>query len=155
MEQHRSNCPINLMVEVLGDKWTFLILRDIMFYNRRHFNELLRMSEEGVASNLLRDRLAMLEKEGMLTRGKSPNDDHKQKVLYSLTEKCIDVLPMMLEAIRWSTKYQPVDIEKYKPAINLSFASPEAIEAFRQKLLNKHVRQVTPEQAVEPASSEE
>jgi len=139
MESYRSYCPVNLMVELVGDKWTFLILRDIIFYNRRHFNELLRLSEEGIASNTLRDRLAMLEKEGLITRGKDPEDTHKQKVTYSLTEKCIDLLPMMIEAIRWSVKYRPVDHEKYKPAIVLCEAGPEYVEGFRQHLLKEHV----------------
>src|ERR1700748_445433 len=101
MEPHRLYCPVNLIIEVIGDKWTFLILRDIIFYKRRHFNELLRQSEEGIASNILRDRLAMLEKEGLITKGKGPEDTHKQKVTYSLTEKSIDLLPMMIEAIKW------------------------------------------------------
>jgi DNA-binding HxlR family transcriptional regulator len=139
METHRSYCPLNLAVEVVGDKWTFLILRDIIFYKRRHFNELLRLSEERIASNILRDRLAMLEKEGMLSKAKDPDSTHKQKVRYSLTQKCIDLLPLMLGAISWSIKYMPVDQLKYKPAIELSLAGPEQIEAFRQHLLKEHV----------------
>ena len=138
MEPHRSYCPVNLIIEVIGDKWTFLILRDIIFYKRRHFNELLRQSEEGIASNILRDRLAMLEKEGMITRGKDPEDSHKQKIKYSLTEKGIDLLPLLLGAITWSIGYQPVDQEKYKPAIALAQAGPEALLAFRRTLLEKH-----------------
>ncbi|HEV2479730.1 MAG TPA: helix-turn-helix domain-containing protein [Puia sp.] len=139
MEPHRSHCPVNLMVEVVGDKWTLLILRDMIFYNRRHFNELLRLSEEGIASNILRDRLAMLEKEGMVTKGKAPEDVHKQKMTYSLTEKSIDLLPLFVEAIGWSAKYLPVDLEKYKPALELRAGGPAAIEAVRQKLLAEHV----------------
>src|SRR6516225_1897396 len=120
MEPHRSHCPVNLLVEVIGDKWTFLILRDIIFYKRRHFNELLRLSEEGIASNILRDRLVMLEKEGIITKAKDPQDTHKQKITYSLTEKGIDLLPLMIQAIIWSVRYEPVDQAKYKPAIDLS-----------------------------------
>src|SRR6202012_6030216 len=119
MEPHRSYCPVNLLVEVVGDKWTFLLLRDIIFYKRRHFNELFRLSEEGIASNILRDRLGLLEQEGMIGKAKDPDETHKQKVTYSLTEKSIDVLPMMLEAIKWSVKYKPANEEKYKPAIVL------------------------------------
>ena len=140
MEAHRSNCPVNLLVEVVGDKWTFLLLRDIIFYKRRHFNELLRLSEEGIASNILRDRLAMLEREGIITRGKDPNGTHKQKITYSLTEKGIDLLPMMIQAITWSVNYQPVDLVKYKPAIDLANAGPAALEAFRQRLIAEHLK---------------
>ena len=139
MEPHRSQCPVNLLVEVIGDKWTLLVLRDIIFYNRRHFNELLRLSEEGIASNILSDRLAMLEKEGMVTRGKAPEDVHKQKVTYSLTEKSIDLLPLFVEAIGWSLKYLEVDHEKYKPAIVLRDGGPAMLEGFRQRLLQLHV----------------
>jgi DNA-binding HxlR family transcriptional regulator len=130
---------VNLLVEVVGDKWTLLILRDMIFYNRRHFNELLRLSEEGIASNILRDRLAMLEKEGMITRAKAPADVHKQKVTYSLTEKSIDLLPLFLEAIGWSAKYLPVDMEKYKPALALRAGGPAMLAGFRKKLLAEHV----------------
>ncbi|HTI89597.1 MAG TPA: helix-turn-helix domain-containing protein [Puia sp.] len=129
---------MNLAVEVIGDKWTFLVIRDIIFYNRRHFNELLRLSEEGIASNILRDRLASLEKEGLITKGKDPEDSHKQKIKYSLTEKAIDLLPLMLEAMNWSIRYQPVNQEKYKPAIALAHAGPEVLTSFRKALLDKH-----------------
>jgi DNA-binding HxlR family transcriptional regulator len=123
----------------MGDKWTLLILRDIMFYHRRHFNELLRLSEEGIASNILRDRLVLLEKEGMVTKAKAPDEAHKQKLTYSLTEKSISLLPMLVEAIGWSVKYLPVDKEKYKPAIALREGGPAALEAFRKRLLELHV----------------
>lgn len=139
MEFYRSNCPINLLVEVVGDKWTLLILRDIMFYNRRHFNELLRESEEGIASNILRDRLVLLEKEGMVTKAKAPDEGHKQKLTYSLTEKAIDMLPLLVQAIAWSLKYLPVDKKKYKPAIALCEGGPKALEAFRKRLLEVHL----------------
>lgn len=123
---------------MIGDKWTCLVIRDIMFYNRRYFNELLRLSEEGIASNILRDRLVMLEKEGLITKGKDPRDAHKQKIKYSLTEKGIDLLPLMIGAIVWSVKYQPVDQGKYVPAIDLAQAGPETMAAFRNHLLEGH-----------------
>jgi len=147
MDTHRSFCPVNLLVEIVGDKWTFLVLRDIIFYKRRHFNELLRLSEEGIASNILRDRLAMLEKEGMVTKAKDPEDAHKQKIKYSLTEKCIDLLPMLFEAIIWSIKHAPVDQAKYKPAIDLVEGGPEVFARFRASLMNDHALQdpVTPQ----------
>jgi len=139
MESHRSLCPVNLLVEVVGDKWTLLILRDMIFYGRRHFNELLRLSEEGIASNILRDRLAKLEKEGMVTKAKAPDETHKQKLTYSLTEKSIDLLPLLVEAIGWCVKYQPVDREKYRPAIAFHAGGPATLKAFRTKLLAEHV----------------
>lgn len=136
MESHRSFCPVNLIVEVVGDKWTLLVLRDMMFYNRRHFNELLRQSEEGIASNILRDRLAMLEKEGMVTR--APDETHKQKVTYSLTQKSIDLLPMLVQAISWSARYEPVDKARYKPALDLVTGGAAGVAAFQEKLVQLH-----------------
>lgn len=132
MENHRSLCPINLMVEVVGDKWSFLILRDILFYNKRHFNE-LRQSEEKIASNILTDRLNMLEREGLISKRADPA--HKQKVIYSLTEKGIDLLPLLLEAMVWSLKYEPVDKDKYKPALDLLAAGPKGQEELRKQLI--------------------
>src|ERR1044072_1254134 len=78
-ENHRSGCPINLTLEVLGDRWSLLVIRDIMFGNRRHFRELLTQSEEGIASNILADRLKRLTESGFLTR--ADDESHKQKAI--------------------------------------------------------------------------
>ena len=134
MEKSRSFCPLNLIVEVIGDKWTLLILRDIMFENKRHFRQMLQ-SEENIASNILTDRLNTMERKGLLT--KHPDPEHKQKVIYSLTEKSIDMIPLLVEAIRWSVKYEPVDKTKYKPAVDLANSSSEELE-----LLTKRIRQL-------------
>ncbi|WP_439632432.1 winged helix-turn-helix transcriptional regulator, partial [Shinella sp.] len=63
-DTYRSGCPINLTLEILGDRWSLIVLRDMMFGNRRHFRELLTKSEEGIASNILADRLRRLVEEG-------------------------------------------------------------------------------------------
>jgi DNA-binding HxlR family transcriptional regulator len=130
---------MNLLVEVVGDKWTLLILRDMIFYDRRHFNELLRSSEEGIASNILRDRLAMLEKEGMVTKAKADDETHKQKVTYSLTEKSIDLLPLLVSAITWSVKYEKIDKKKYTRAVALSASGARGIASLRKKLIKEHL----------------
>lgn len=131
MENHRSLCPVNLMTEIVGDKWSFLILRDIMFYDKHYFNE-FRQSEEKIASNILTDRLNMLEREKLIS--KRPDPAHKQKVIYSLTEKGIDLLPMLVEAIKWSLKYEPVDMEKYKSAVDMLVDSVKLQEELRKQL---------------------
>src|SRR3546814_15422152 len=89
---HRSGCPINLTLEVLGDKWSLLILRDMMFGNRRHFRELLR-SQERISSHILADRLKMLPDEGMVTKA----DVHinMQKAIYRRTKKASNHLPAL------------------------------------------------------------
>jgi len=72
-DAHRSGCPINLTLEVLGDKWSLLIIRDIIFGNRRHFRELLTQSQERIASNILADRLKKLLEEGVLSKADDPS----------------------------------------------------------------------------------
>lgn len=94
---------MNRMVEVFGDQWSLLVLRDIMFMNRRHFRELLTESLEGIASNILADRLQRLVKQGILVKSHDPS--HKQKAIYSLTEKGIELLPLLIEMNAWGHKY--------------------------------------------------
>ncbi|MGO4716317.1 winged helix-turn-helix transcriptional regulator [Bradyrhizobium sp. 2TAF24] len=105
----RSGCPINLTLEVVGDKWSLLIIRDIIFGNRRHFRELLTHSEEGISSNILADRLKTLLEAGILTRADDPT--HKQKGVYSLTEQGIELLPVIAQMAAWGVKYLPVTEE--------------------------------------------
>jgi DNA-binding HxlR family transcriptional regulator len=104
-KDHRSACVMNRMVEVFGDQWSLLVLRDIMFMNRRHFRELLTESLEGIASNILADRLQKLVKQGILVKSHDPS--HKQKAIYSLTEKGVELLPLLIEMNAWGHKYLP------------------------------------------------
>jgi DNA-binding HxlR family transcriptional regulator len=134
---YRSNCPINLAVEVIGDKWTLLIIRDLMFEDKRHFREFLG-GEEKIATNILTDRLAMLEAEGIITKKSDPA--HKQKFLYSLTAKGIDLLPVIIELGAWSIKYQPVDTERFPHAGQVAKAGQSAKRKLRRELTRKHLR---------------
>ena len=104
-EKKRSDCPINLTVELFGDRWSLLVIRDVMFADRRHYNDLLRLSEEGIASNILADRLNHLVRVGLLTRKKDPT--HKQKAIYSLTEASVELVPLMAHMIAWARKHIP------------------------------------------------
>jgi DNA-binding HxlR family transcriptional regulator len=137
MENHRSHCPVNLALEVLGDKWSLIIIRDIMFEGKRYFRELLN-SDEKIASNILTDRLTMLEKEGLIS--KAPDPDHKQKVIYSLTERGIDLLPILVEIGAWSLKHKPVDKKKHKHAVELVKGGKDLQQQIRKNLIEKHVR---------------
>lgn len=105
-ETHRSGCPINLTLEVLGDRWSLIVIRDVMFGNRRHFRELLQNSEEGIASNILADRLKKLVERGLLTRADDPS--HKQKAIYSLTEMSIELVPLFAEMGAWGRRHLAV-----------------------------------------------
>jgi DNA-binding HxlR family transcriptional regulator len=95
----RSHCPVNYGLEHFGDKWSLLIIRDLMFKGKRHYNEFFE-SEENVSTSVLGDRLKSLEKEGIIS--KSEDDVKKSRIRYSLTEKGIGLLPMMVEIILWS-----------------------------------------------------
>src|SRR5580693_5745506 len=96
---------MNRMVEVFGDQWTLLVIRDIIFLNRRHFRELLNKSMEGIASNILADRLQRLVQQGIIV--KSQDASHKQKAIYSLTERGIELLPLLMEIVSWGHKCLP------------------------------------------------
>jgi DNA-binding HxlR family transcriptional regulator len=108
-EAHRSGCPINLTLEVVGDRWSLIVIRDMMFGNRRHFRTLLTQSEEGIASNILADRLKRLTAKGLLTKADDPS--HKQKALYSLTEEAIQLLPVLAQMGAWGRRWLPVTPE--------------------------------------------
>jgi DNA-binding HxlR family transcriptional regulator len=98
----RSDCPLNFGLEIFGDKWTLLIVRDLLFFGKRYYNEILS-SDEGISTNILADRLLMLEQEKIIKKTK--DKEHKQKVVYSLTEKGADLLPVILSIGEWSGKY--------------------------------------------------
>jgi DNA-binding HxlR family transcriptional regulator len=97
----RSHCPVNFGLEAIGDRWTLLILRDIVFRGKRTYGEFLK-SEEGFATNILATRLAHLEDEGILRREDAPDG---RKDLFSLTEKGLDLIPLLFEMVLWSAKY--------------------------------------------------
>ena len=104
-DKTRSGCPVSLGLDIFGDKWTLLIVRDLMFAGKRHFREMLG-SDEHISSNILTDRLKLLLDEGVVTKTEDPS--HKQKVIYSLTEKGVDLLPILLQISTWSYKHRPV-----------------------------------------------
>ena len=101
-ENCRSNCPINFVVETFGDKWTLLVIRDLMFKGKRYYGEFLK-SAEIISTNILADRLLRIENHGVITKQKDP--EHKSKFIYSLTLKGKALLPIMLEITQWSGTY--------------------------------------------------
>jgi DNA-binding HxlR family transcriptional regulator len=133
----RSGCPINLTLEVVGDKWSLLVIRDMMFGNRRHFRELLTKSEEGISSNILADRLKTLLGHGIITRQDDPS--HKQKGIYSLTEQGIELLPILAQMAGWGVKYLPVSEELGIRARLLSEGGPKMWAEFMDELRETHL----------------
>jgi DNA-binding HxlR family transcriptional regulator len=133
----RSGCPINLTLEVVGDKWSLLIIRDIIFGNHRHFRELLTKSEEGIASNILADRLKRLTEQGIVSKADDPT--HKQKAIYSLTEKGIELLPILAQMAVWGRKYLPVTEELSIRAQLLEEGGPKLWAEFMEELREIHL----------------
>jgi len=136
-EAHRSGCPINLTLEVLGDKWSLIVVRDMMFGNRRHFRELLSLNEEGIASNILADRLRRLVAEGVISKRDDPS--HKQKAIYSLTEKGIELLPVFAMIGAWGRKWLPVTEALSIRAQLLEEGGPPLWEEFMEELREEHL----------------
>ena len=132
----RSGCPISLGLEVFGDRWTLLIVRDLMFAGKRHFRELLQ-SDERIASNILADRLRLLVDEGIVTRSGDPA--HKQKAVYSLTEKGIALLPILAQIGIWSRRYRPVDPALAATAAELERGGPALWERLMADLRAQHL----------------
>src|SRR5271166_4991393 len=136
-KDHRSECVINRTVEIFGDQWSLLVIRDIIFMNRRHFRELLTKSVEGIASNILADRLQKLVKQGIIV--KSPDASHKQKAIYSLTERGIELLPLLMEMVAWGHKYLPASGLRGLAQV-LEEGGPKRRAEFMAELRETHLR---------------
>ncbi len=99
----RSSCPIATTLDIVGDKWSLLILRDMVFQGACHFGTFLA-SEERIASNVLAERLARLVRHGLLTG--APDPDDRRKIRYILTEKGWAIVPTMLEMVVWAAEHE-------------------------------------------------
>lgn len=102
MEKNRSNCPLSCTLDILGDKWSLLIIRDVIWKGKVSYSEFL-LSEEKIATNILANRLKMLEEESILIKEVSATN--KSKFEYRLTQKGADLLPILVEMADWSVKH--------------------------------------------------
>jgi DNA-binding HxlR family transcriptional regulator len=134
---HRSGCPINLAVEVMGDRWTLVVVRDMMFGNRHYFRELMAGSQEGIASNILADRLRRLVANGLLWR--SDDESHRQKIRYSLTEAGVQLVPVMAVLGSWGRRHMPASHELSVRAELLEHGGPELWDRFMDELREQHL----------------
>ena len=105
----RSDCPVSCSLDIWGDKWSLLIVRDLMFLKQCTYGDFLK-SDEKIATNILASRLQTLEENGIITKSEHP--DSKAKVLYKLTQKGIDLLPVMIEINLWAEKYFTIPAEQ-------------------------------------------
>lgn len=143
MTEPRSGCPINLALEVLGDRWSLIVIRDIMFGNSRHFREMLARSKEGIASNILAARLRRLVEAGLLTREHDPA--HRQKAIYSLTEKAIELLPVLIQLGAWGRRHLPTAPELAIRQQVMEEGGPALWRAFAAELRHLHLGAALPE----------
>jgi DNA-binding HxlR family transcriptional regulator len=104
--QRRSGCPLNASVEMLGDRWSLLIIRDMMLGGSRSYKEFLD-SYEGIATNILADRLQKLVAYEIITMESDPSDGRKQ--IYLLTEKGIDLAPVLTEMVLWAAAHEDTE----------------------------------------------
>lgn len=112
----RSGCPISIALETLGDGWSLLIVRDLMFKGRTTFKDFLQ-AEEGIATNVLSERLQRLERAGILDKRRDSVD--ARRFVYRLTEKGMALAPVMVELVLWSSRFERTD------------APPEVVEFMR------------------------
>ncbi|RYC68890.1 MULTISPECIES: winged helix-turn-helix transcriptional regulator [Spirosoma] len=100
--KQRSTCPVSTALDILGDKWSLLILRDMVFAGKSTYGEFVQSAEK-IATNVLADRLAVLESQGILS--KSVASDKKSKFTYRLTEKGVDTIPIIIALVQWGSKH--------------------------------------------------
>ncbi len=143
MSLRRSGCPFNLTLETFGDRWSLIVLRDIMFGRSRTFRSLLSGSIEGIASNILADRLKRLTAKGLLSRRGDPA--HKQKVIYSLTERAIALVPMMAVMGSWGLRHTLASRELSVRAEVLENGGPQLWSEFMDELRHLHLGAPQPE----------
>lgn len=129
---HRSNCPISYSLDYLGDKWALLILRDLIFTNKSTYGEFLT-SEEKIATNILANRLKLLEENGFIDSTVSP--EKKNKFIYNITEKGIDLIPVIVELMIWGTRYNPPGADRIVKELEKD--KEGTIRRYREKLLQR------------------
>jgi DNA-binding HxlR family transcriptional regulator len=135
-EPHRSGCPINLTLELLGDRWSLLILRDMIFGGARRYAELLG-GQERIASNILAERLRSLADAGLITRAGDPEDG--RRAIYSLTKMAIELLPVFAAVGAWGSRWLPVSEALSIRARPLDEGGAPLLEQFMAELRQEHL----------------
>ena len=103
-DSHRSECPISLALEIVGDRWSMLVLRDLILRRGQRYTDFLA-SPEGISTNILAERLARLEDCGLISKSRDPKN--KRQFLYTATRKGRDLSPVLLAMVRWGLKHDP------------------------------------------------
>lgn len=132
----RSHCPINYTLEHFGDKWSFLIIRDLMFKGKRHYNEFLEAGEK-VSTSVLGDRLRKLEEMGFISKGQ--DTVKKSRIRYSLTQKGIELLPILMEMIIWGSVNDALTESPREFMDQATENKEELIARIRENLIREHL----------------
>lgn len=146
MHAHRSGCPINLTRETLGDRWSLIVIRDVMFGNRRHFRVLLGQSEEGIASNILAGSSGSKTRASSLAATTPPT--HKQKAIYSLTEPANKLVPLRAQMRAWGRRHTPSSKELAVRAEILEAGGPKLWSRIMSELRHLHLGAPRPKLSV-------
>lgn len=133
-QERRSDCPVSLSLDIFGDKWTLLILRDFIFFDNRHFNEFVTV--ERISTNILTDRLNRLLRHGIIKKQADPKN--KSAFLYSLTSKGLELVPIVMEIYRWGANHTEENNaeEGFKNKINS--ALPEMNQEIMGRIRRDH-----------------
>jgi DNA-binding HxlR family transcriptional regulator len=131
--KRRSGCPLNASVEMLGDRWSLLILRDMMLRGYQTFNEFLH-SDEKIATNILTDRLRRLDTYGIISTERDPSDG--RKMIYALTVKGMDLAPVLAEMVLWAAKHEETGNQALVQQMRTS--KEHLLASVRQRWAEKH-----------------
>lgn len=131
--QRRSNCPISFSLDLVGDSWSLLIIRDIVFAGKRTFGEFLA-SDEGIARNILASRLSRLESIGLIKKKPYPGD--RRKDLYELTDAGLDLIPILLELSAWGAKHEPETAEAQAWLTDIRIDKDSLIQLIKETVKN-------------------
>ncbi|MCS4301995.1 MULTISPECIES: winged helix-turn-helix transcriptional regulator [Chryseobacterium] len=134
MSRKRSDCPISCSLEIWGDKWSLLIIRDLMLKKECTYGE-LQKADEKIASNILATRLQNLMENGIIDKRDHP--DNKLKILYYLTEKGIDLVPIIVEINLWGDKYLTIPDDRKKLLEDIKKDKEDFIKRAKVYLSNK------------------
>jgi DNA-binding HxlR family transcriptional regulator len=133
--KRRSGCPLNASVEILGDRWSLLIIRDMMLRGFRTYKEFME-SYERIATNILADRLQKLIAHGIITAGRDPSDG--RKLIYSLTPKGMDLAPVLTEMVLWAAAHE--DTENQALVRLMQKDKQKFLAGIRQRWAEKAIR---------------
>lgn len=131
--KRRSGCPLNASVEMLGDRWSLLVIRDMMIRGCQTFREFLH-SDEKIATNILADRLQRLEANGIISTEPDPSDG--RKMIYSLTAKGIDLTPVLTEMVLWAARHEKTGNQALVRQMRAD--KEQLIVSVRQRWAEKH-----------------